>query len=303
MLLCAGGAAAFDGSLSAELSYGNRTFSANVIGDWGMVPERLYLVATYGVVRYAPDPDFRSQATHLFGVGLDWLPSVHWMTSLNASFSPKSTDFETFGRHLLTHTRRSAQGLVAAGYQSAGFRDLEWGVDASAGVSWHELVSKAEGPLVNLDATTSLVAFRPALGATLIIVDDNEVGLRGSYTWYSQDPTTAGGFPQLRNNPSFETIQFLANQAGVTGAFFSAPVWFDARVSYLRRFGARVTGRLAYTYIQYVPGKGNAHAVSTRWSWKVAGWARFWVGATVQYDAPAVGLSGYGTLGAELATE
>ncbi len=294
-MLWASSAAAFDGSLSAELSYGNRTFSANVIGDWGVVPERLYVVATYGVVRFLPDDNWRAQPTHLFGLGLDWLPSMHWVASLNATFSPKTTDVEMFPALgvSISHTRRNVHGLLAVAYQSAGMSDVEWGVDGSGLVGWYELSSEAEGPKNTINRGSSLVAVKPALGATLTLFDDNELGARATYTWYSQDPTTA---------PLFQAVEQRFGQSDASASFFSAPVWLEARASYLRRFGAKVTGRLAYTYIQYVPGKGNAHALSTRWTWRVAGWARLWVGATLQLDVPA-GLSGYGTLGAELATE
>ncbi|MBL8952759.1 MAG: hypothetical protein JNK82_18405 [Myxococcaceae bacterium] len=297
---------AFDGSISTEVSYGNRTWSANLIGDWGIVPDRLYLVATYGVVRYQPEESWRSQPSHLVGLGLDVLPSSHWMLSLTGTFSPKATDTETFGPNgglTLAHTRRNVHGLLAAGYQSAGLRDVEWGVDASLLVGWYELVRVAELPNRTFSETSDLVAVKPALGATLIVLDANEFGLRGSYTGYTKDPLQRPQLPQaLLDNPLFAARAQRLGQADATAAFFSAPVWFDVRVSYLRRFGPKVTGRLAYTYIQYVPSQGNAHALSTRWAWKVTGWLRLWVGLTVQLDVPA-GLSGYGTLGGELATE
>jgi hypothetical protein len=306
VLLTPTAATAFDGSLSLELSGGNRTLSASLIGDWGIVPDTLYLVAMYGVVRQAPTPEIRSTATHLFGLGLDWIPSIHLMTSLNLSFSPKATDSERLGEFDITHTRRSVQGIFALGYQSAGFRRVEWSADLSGLVAWYELVSRAVGPADDYRGLTNLGLVKPALGATLIILDDNEVGLRGTYTWYSSDPTTAGGFDRLANDRRFQLIQARFGQLDANANFSSAPPWFELRGSYLRRFGSKVTGRFAYTYIQYVPGEGRAHALNTRWSFKLAGWARLWVGVTVQYDQPGNGLpylSGYGTLGAELATE
>ena len=39
--------AAFDGSVSLELSGGNRALSGNLVGDWGVLPDRLYLVGSY----------------------------------------------------------------------------------------------------------------------------------------------------------------------------------------------------------------------------------------------------------------
>jgi hypothetical protein len=58
-----------------------------------------------------------------------------------------------------------------------------------------------------------------------------------------------------------------------------------------------------YTFTRYVHGLGDAHALSTKWTWRVASWARAWVGGAVQYDlltAEPSFWSGYGMVGAEL---
>lgn len=295
-------ASAFDGSISLELSGGNRTLSANLIGDWGIVPDTLYLVATYGVIRQARDPDYQSTPTHLFGLGLDWLPTSHLMSSLNLTFSPKATDTATVTENIgLTSTRRSVQGLLAAGYQSAGLSDVEWGVDANTSGAWYELDTHARaGPLI-FDRKTNLFVVRPSAGAMLSFVGRTDVSLRASYTWYSEDPTTAGG----ATNPRLAELG-IVQALNQTASYSSAPQLFDVRVAVLHRFGSRVTGRLGYTFMRYVQGIGDAHQVSTRWAVKVSGWARLWAGVAVQYDRlrddPSF-VSGYGTLGAELATE
>src|SRR4051812_17425916 len=88
-LLVSAPAGAFDGSMSVELSGGNKTLSANLLGDWGIVPDTLYLVTSFGVVKTQPDPFVTSTASLLFGLGLDLVPSQHWNASLNFSFLPK----------------------------------------------------------------------------------------------------------------------------------------------------------------------------------------------------------------------
>lgn len=317
LLLVPVSASAFDGSVSLELSAGNRTLSASLIGDWGVVPQKLYLVGTYGVVRQAPDPTVSSGATHLVGLGVDWAPSVHWMASANASFSPKATDTLTLSEQVFgTSTRRSAQGLLAAAWQSAGFGAVEWSVDASALAAWHELQTAAQVGDQRFDKTTTLFVGRPSAGLTFTFFTDTELSVRGSSSIYSQDPTVAGGFQ--RQFEICEIAQAVRDFNSIA-TLSSAPPWFDAKASVLRRFGTRVTGRLGYAFTRYVHGIGNAHAVSTRWSWKPAGWVRLWAGVTVQYDwlspqqrpdpshdcasTQTSFLSGYGTLGAELATE
>lgn len=294
-------ASAFDGSISLELTGGNRMLSASLIGDWGIVPDRLYLVGSYGVLRQAPESDFSSSPSHLFGLGLDWLPTRHVMTSLTATFSPRSrevTTFESRPNASITTTRRSAQGIFGLGYQSGGLGDVEWAADLGFLFTWYELDAKVVLGPVNLDRTSSLFLGRPSAGATLTFRGKTDVSLRGSYSIYSRDPTTI-----CRADVTFcEAGQAL----NLTPSFTSAPPWFDARLSVLHRFTSKVSGRLGYTFIRYVNGIGNAHAVSTRGALKVAGWARLWVGLAVQYDwltAASSFWSGYATLGAELATE
>ena len=290
---------AFDGSVSVELTGGNRMLSASLIGDWGIVPDQLYLVGSYGVMRQAPESDFASSPAHLFGLGFDWLPTRHLVTSLTATFSPKSrevTTFENLGATITT-TRRSAQGIFAIGYQSAGLGDVEWGLDAGFLFTWYELEARVER-FRAIERTTKLLLGRPSAGATVTFGGKTDLSLRGSYSIWSADPTTIC---------RADIALCEAGQAlNLTPGFTSAPPWFDARVAVLHRFTSKVSGRLGYTFIRYVNGIGNAHAVSTRWSLRVAGWARLWAGLAVQYDwLPTASSfwSGYATLGAELATE
>jgi hypothetical protein len=68
-LLAAAPAGAFDGSMSIELAGGNKTLSASLLGDWGIVPDKLYLVTSLGVVKTQRDPNVTSTATAIFGLG------------------------------------------------------------------------------------------------------------------------------------------------------------------------------------------------------------------------------------------
>lgn len=295
------GATAFDGSVSVELTGGNRMLSASLIGDWGIVPDQLYLVGSYGVVRQAPESDFTSSPAHVFGLGLDWLPTRHVMTSLTATFSPKSREVTRFPdrpNFLITTERRSAQGIFGFGYQSGGLGNVEWAADLGFLFTWYELEANVLlGPFM-FAGTRDLFLGRPSAGATLTFSGNTDLSVRGSYSIYSRDPTTIC---------RADVVFCEAGQAlNLTPSFTSAPPWFDARISVLHRFTAKVSGRLGYTFIRYVNGIGNQHAVSTKWSLKVTGWARLWAGLAVQYDwltTASSFWSGYATLGAELATE
>lgn len=297
-------ARAFDGSVSVELAGGNQTLSASLIGDWGIVPDKLYLVGSYGVLRQRPASDFSATPSHLLGLGLDWMPSMHWMTSVSGMFSPKATETTRLtDRISVSSTRRSAQGILAVGYQSGGLDFLEWSVDVGGTLGWHELESTLSLPMRELSRTTPLVIGRPSAGAMLSFDGKVDVALRGSYSIYSRDPTTIC----RESDPAW--LQPFCDPGSIfnlTTGFLAAPPWFDARAHVLWRLTPKVSGRVGYTLIRYVNGIGTGHAVHTKWTWRVAGWARLWAGITVQYDwltrEPGF-WSGYGTLGAELATE
>jgi hypothetical protein len=225
------------------------------------------------------------------------------------TFSPKASASESLGPIALMSSRRSVQGILVAAYQSAGFGDFEWAADVGAVGAWYELSSIAKVPLKGtFTATTNLFLVKPSAGLTFTLFTANEVGLRGSYAWYSADPATAGGFdlPELKRAVIVEQAEARFAQVEANANFSAAPPWFDLRATFTHRFGARVTGRFWYQFTRYVDGIGNAHTLGTRWIWKVKGWLRLWVGLSLQYDQlegePSF-FSGYGTLGGELATD
>lgn len=329
LLLFPLGATAFEGSVSAELAGGNRTLSANLLADWGMVPDTLYLVANYGFVKHANvqvDPALPSQplaATHLFGLGVDFSPSMHWLTSLMFNFSPKATDSFTFGERLLSGTasssRRSVQGIAALAYQSAGLSDLEWGLDGTFIGAWYELSSRLVIGRMDVTQTTNLFLGKPSLGLTLTFFGKTDVMLRGTYSVYSTDPVMAGK-PQAPRLDALidrfgigELAAARLGQFDAISGYNTAPSWVEGRVSVLHRFTPRLSGQLAYTFVRYVVGQGYAHVFSSRWSWRPKGFFRVWLGGSVQYDEPrddpskaseaTPGWSGYASLGAELSTE
>jgi hypothetical protein len=310
LLACPAGAYEFDGSMSLELSGGNKTLSASLLGDWGIVPDLLYLVTSFGAVKQQPDPNTTSSPSLIFGTGLDLVPSEHWNASLNVSFSPKATDTAAINAFTIVSTRRSAQGLLALAYQSAGTDNFEWGWELGGLGAWYELSSKL---LKEVNATTTnLFLVQPSASVTATLFTSNELRLRGSYVWYSTDPTTAGGFdvhlpPALQRAAALDQlVQARLAQLEANANFSAAPPWFDVKAIFTHRFGTKVTARFWYQFTRYVDGLGNAHTVGSKWTWKVKGWLRLWVGLTIQYDQLSTQpsfFSGYGTLGGELATE
>jgi hypothetical protein len=346
-LLLPASAAAFEGSLSLELSGGNRTLAGSLIGDWGVSPERLYLLGSYGVVRQAGVPGMNgvpplpASPTHVIGLGLDWTPSVHWMLSTTMSLSPKATDSTVLNPQSLllpdvevSASRRSLSAMLAVLYQSAGFDPLEWSLDATASGGLNTFDSTVRiGRQAPVTETTQLWVFKPSLGLTLSLFTDTDLAVRGTYSLYSGDPTTAGRFrvPEgctFMGEPCGERLGRFTELTQLTSAaltrldqvdalsgYASAPSWVEGRFSVLHRLSPRVSGQLSYTFVRYVPLQGYAHAVGTRWSFKLRGWMRLWFSVSVQYNEPvdrpsqrtsADDLpywSGVGTLGGELSTQ
>src|SRR5207237_542101 len=117
-----------------------------------------------------------------------------------------------------------------------------------------------------------------------------DLNLRGSYAWYSSDPTTAGTFdPRIpaalqRFALLDQAVQARFAQVEANASFSAEPPWFDLKATVTHRFSTKVIGRFWYQFTRYVDGLGNAHTLGSKWTWKVKRWLRLWVGLTLQYD-------------------
>jgi hypothetical protein len=325
-----------DSSITVEASGGQGQALWSLLGDVG-VGETTYLTLGYTGLR----PESGIAPTHQLSVGLDHLAGEHWLLSGAVSLGlARGSDTEIspeFPRvNLPGLTARTGHGTQAAqlgaAWDSAGFGTWEYGLDAGLGVSRNplsrQLLSVTGGTrTVRYEREDLLWTARPTLGARVIWNGRWELGLRGGYAFYSDDPLTAGQFtPEetaalearledkaqarrrlggLRRRQLRELGAALTRRLGdvnATTGFASAPVHFDVRPSLSWRLTSAVRGQVSYAFTRYVPGQGVAHILATRWTVRLGDDVRLWASAALQRDvledAPAQA-SGLLTLGGE----
>lgn len=305
---------ALAGSVSTEVTAGRGYLALNVTGDIELRPDETFLTLCYGMARSPPIqsqtsalPPVTPRPAHLLCAGVDHALSPHWIGSVLFQLSPTATQriALTEGNAILTG-RSSAGAAVAVAYESAGFSDAEFGVDASVAVTGYRLLRALETPNRRFSAGESLGTLRPSVGALLVLAADTELSLRAGYSLYSKDPLTAGRFTDeqlagierllllqaweagrlaeaLRN---LELLEGRILQADAVTGFPSAPVWLDLRVSASHRFNRVVRGQLSYAFERYVPTQGYGHVLSTKWSFRVADSFRLWTVLALQRDEP-----------------
>lgn len=338
-LLWAGAARAegsAESSLTLEASAGHGYGLWSLLGDVG-VGETTFLTLGYTGAR----PEAGTAAIHQLSVGVDHLAGEHWLLSGAVSLGlPKGSDTrltpELPRRDLPGLTARTgygSQGLqLAAGYDSAGFDAVEYGVDAGLGLGRYPLrrqllTVSAGATSVRYAREEVLWVARPTLGARLVWERRWELGLRAGLSLYSEDPLTAGQFTdaewtaletrledqlaarrllsrlrlrQLRDLGAAVTRRMADVNAG-TG-FPSAPARFDLKPSLTWRLNARVRGQLSYAFTRYVPTQGVAHVLATRWTVRLGDPVRVWASVALQRDVPEdlpAEASGLLTLGGE----
>ncbi|RKG57455.1 hypothetical protein D7X30_18215 [Corallococcus sp. AB011P] len=313
-------AEAADSSVTLEASGGHGYALWRLLGDVG-VGEATFLTLGYTGVR----PESGTAAPHQLSVGMDHLAGEHWLLSGAVSLGlSKASDTElTQERPRLNVpglTARTGQGSQAvqlgAAWDSAGFGTWEYGLDAGVGVSRNplrrQLLTVSDGAATERYAQEDILwSARPTLGARLLWKGQWELGLRGGYAFYSEDPLTAGQFTDaetetleaqlegrvaarralagLRRRQLRDLGAAVARRLGevnATTGFPSAPVRWDVKPSLSWRITPALRGQLSYAFIRYVPGEGVAHVVATRWTVRPGDAVRLWASVALQRDVP-----------------
>ncbi|RKG72212.1 hypothetical protein [Corallococcus terminator] len=329
-------AEAADSSLTVEASAGRGYGLWSLLGDVG-VGEATFLTLGYTGVR----PEAGTAATHQLSVGVDHLAGEHWLLSgvvslglnkgSNTALTQELPRLDIPG--LTARTGYGSQGVqLAAGYDSAGFARVEYGLDAGVGLHRYplrrQLLTVSDGATTVRYAQEDLLwVARPTLGARLVWDGRWELGLRGGFSLYSEDPLTAGQFTeaewtalesqlegraaarrvlaglrkrQLRDLGAAVTRRMADVNAG-TG-FPSAPARFDLKPSLTWRLNPTVRGQLSYAFTRYVPTQGVAHVLASRWTVRLGDPVRLWASVALQRDVPEdlpAEVSGLLTLGGE----
>lgn len=329
--------AAHAGSVMAEFSAGGSFRTWSLLGDIALREDETFLTLGYTGARTQSD----TALSHQLSAGVDHALSEHWLLSgvltgglPKTSFTPLAPERPLLDLPALAaRTGYHSLGVqLLAAYESAGFSDVEYGVDVGLGLTRYglqrELLARQAERTERLSRTVEpLLLARPTLGARLMLFDRWELGLRGGFCLYSGDPLSAGQFTPEEleqvmrrytnaaegghtvNDYYQRRIRELAVDlagrlvgANALSGFPSAPALFDLKPSVTYRFSSAVRGQLSYAFTRYVPGQGYAHVLGTRWTWRPAEAFRLWGSLSLQSDHPE-GLeplrSGLVTLGTE----
>lgn len=296
----------------AEVTTGKGGIATSLLLDVPLVEGRTHATLCYGLFRargvFAP--------MHQACAGLDHAINDRWMVSAVLSATPPVVDSTELPDILRYTTANASLGAsFAVGWQSGGFSDVEWALDATMGVTAFSVretwsLRDASGTLRSLSNREGLVALRPGLGAAVQLGDRWELSLRGSYSIYSRDPLTVGRLGEedlLRLAGSAERLQLsegvrrllaerVAEGLGSTEAglilgdarsgLLLAPLHFELRPGIAYRLNRAIRAELFYNHQRYVPTQGLTHVLSTRWTVRANDALRLWAAAAVQVDRP-----------------
>lgn len=324
LVLAAPGAWAGPGgsSVMAEGSAGGPQSSWTVLGDVELHPDTTFLTLGYTGVHTLID----DALSHQLSGGVDHALNDHWLLSglLTGGLPKASTTVLTPARPALglpaLDTRNSYASLgvqLLASYDSAGFTDTEYGLDAGLGLTGYNLRrellerDKESGARSLSQARDRLFVARPAVGGRLVLQDAWELGARATAYLYSEDPLSVGHFtPEeyqqvlRRYADSSEASRAVlssirrrlkAMASDLTGrleglnaltGFPSAPVLFELKPTVSYRFNSRLRAQLSYAFSEYVSGQGYVHVVGTRWTWRPFKPLRVWAALALQADHP-----------------
>jgi hypothetical protein len=326
-------------TLIAELSASRDSRAWALLGDVELRESETFLTFGYSGLR----PESGTAASHQLSLGVDHALSSRWLVSgavlvglPKATLTPLALARPRLGLPALAaRTSYASQGLVlSVGHDSGGLSDVEYGLDASLGLTRYPLRrqllarrSAEEAPTVIFQRQERLGVLRPSLGARLLLGTHWELGLRGGLYLYSDDPLSAGQFTQEEQATLAERYAQVGEDRALQGDFLerlyrdlgtavsgrlaevnavsglpSAPARFDVKPSLTYRFSAAVRGQLSYGFTRYVPGQGHGHVLGTRWTFQLGEPVRLWGALAVQADVPEdlpPLYTGLATLGAE----
>lgn len=338
LLLALGPLPARAGTLVAEASASRDFWAWALLGDVELREAQTFL--TFGYSGARPEPG--TSPSHQLSLGVDHAVSTHWLVSglvnvglPKATFTPLARELPRLNLPALgARTSYSSQGVqLAAGYDSGGLSDVEYGVDASVGFTRYPLRRQLlarrglNAPVVTFQRVETLGVLRPSLGGRLMLGSHWELGLRGGLYLYSDDPLSAGQFSAEEQQALADRYAEVAEDRGLEAEFVqrlyrdlgaavagrltdvnavsgfpSAPARYDVKPSLTYRFNASIRGQLSYAFTRYVTGQGVGHVLATRWTLRLAEPFRLWAALAVQADVPEDGSSlktGLATLGTE----
>jgi hypothetical protein len=237
-----------------------------------------------------------------FSAGVDWEATDNWTLGLIVGFSPRSTTSKVFpvavtdpstgkqanAEGLISVTNESAYAEVLAGYDTAGYSNLEFSFTAGLSLNRFETLQRLEaaqldrGPPTRVNevrASAELRSARLSAGATATLFADTDVGLNADYYAYADDPTTVGYFRLGAGVPIAPLHYLLRPEVAHRFGDFSLKLWAQA-------------GR-------YMPGTGQGTAgAGLKVQYRFTRWFRMWASASGLRDVDS---SSQSTLSGSLA--
>ena len=330
-----------DVTASVEVSAGRGYRAWSLLGDVALREDTTFLTLGYTAAR----PEAGTAATHQLSAGVDHVLGEHWLVAASASVGlPKSTLTPLAPERprlnlpaVDARTGYSSQALLlSAAYDSAGFDDVEYGLDAGLSLTRYplsrEVLIPTRAGTLRYAREDLLWVARPSLGGRLLLGMRWELGLRAGLTLYSENPLTAGQFTEeetadltrrfenavearrallgLRTRINRDLGSGVARRVSdlnATTGIPTAPSRFDLKPSVTWRPGRSVRGQLSYAFTRYASGEGLSHVLATRWTVSLGEPVRVWASVALQQDrleasdggAPSRFRSGLFTVGGE----
>jgi hypothetical protein len=271
--------------------------SATLLGDVDLVSDALILGFAFSTLR-----DEGSTPRFQGALALDWLPAENWNLGLTLLGSPRRNS--TYPLLSESQTAVAAQGAtiqaqdstlgatLSAGYDSMGGGAFDTAVGATVGLTRFNVQQQVRGPLGRVLATFNdrVQQLKLGLSFTETILRHNDLTLRGALYLYDKSPLAAG----------FLRVERLAIDIG-TGVPV-APLRWELRPAYLRRFGRSWTAGLQLGFGGYVD-RGSLWSATLKASWRPVDALKLFASLSLQRDVDPPGstplLSRFGSLGAE----